>query len=264
MLDLIVAGLFRRSAIYNSSFIGGNMFGKQYALAEVNATLQKDLQQACGKDLLALLYYGSEASSQFLNADSDHNYLVVLAKLGPDALVKLAPLQNSWKKRFRVSPLFLTRDDIVCSCDVFPIEFLNIKSTYTIVFGEDIFQKLDIPLTHLRTQCEQSLKGKLIILRQGFLEDPRQAVALIRNSLPAYVLVFKNILSLLGETVPANSLDVFKLISAKAGLDEKVFSSLSELAKGKRKASGKEGAQYFGIYIQELHKLSEYIDKLSI
>jgi hypothetical protein len=58
-------------------------------------------------------------------------------------------------------PLFLTRSDLSSSLDSYPIEFLNMKNRYRLVYGEDVLQKLSFNPLAVRLQIERELKGKL-------------------------------------------------------------------------------------------------------
>src|SRR5437667_194921 len=76
-----------------------------------------------------------------------------------------------WGRKHRIStPLFMTKEYVLHSTDVFPIEFTEIKERHRIIFGEDIFKDLDIPFKDMRLLCEQQIKGKLLHLRQAYLE----------------------------------------------------------------------------------------------
>jgi len=65
----------------------------------------------------------------------------------------------------------LTKADIDSSLDTFPIEFLNIKRNYTVVFGEDILEGLAFEKEFIRMQCERELKGKLLLLRAEYVNE---------------------------------------------------------------------------------------------
>ena len=65
----------------------------------------------------------------------------------------------------------MTPEYIRTSLDVFPVEFLNFKLIHATVFGEDIFESLEINRMDLRRQCERELKVKLVSLRQGYISS---------------------------------------------------------------------------------------------
>ena len=103
-------------------------------------------------DLLSISVTGSCITGDFIHGVSDINSVLVLAKAGVPELDVLASLSRFKKKRIRV-PLIMTEDDIRCSLDVFPIEFLDIRLHHATVFGPDLFTGLAIDRAQLRLQC---------------------------------------------------------------------------------------------------------------
>ena len=67
------------------------------------------------------------------------------------------------------------------------------KQYHQVVFGEDVLSSIEIQPEHLRLQCERELRGKLIHLRQEYLNTggkSRRIKNLLRFSLPAFVSIF--------------------------------------------------------------------------
>jgi len=115
---------------------------------------------------------GSALTDDFSSGASDINSIIVLNKMDLKFLEDFAPLGKKFGKKQISSPLIMTPDYITSSLDVFPVEFLTIKLLHKTVFGEDIFNDLEINSSDLRYQCERELKVKLIGLRQGYLSIP--------------------------------------------------------------------------------------------
>ena len=67
-------------------------------------------------------------------------------------------------------PRFFTTELMNQSSDVFPIEFLDIRTTHVILHGTDPLADLEIRRDHLRLQCERELREKLMRLREGYVE----------------------------------------------------------------------------------------------
>src|SRR5690606_15091634 len=124
--------------------------------------------------------YGSGARGDYVPGKSDINFLVVLAREGPGDLEKALPLVPKWRKRAVAVPLFMTKALIDSSMDVYPVEFLNMKRHYVVAFGEDVLQGLLFDKKALRLQCERELKGKVMLLRSGFLSTADRAEDLRR------------------------------------------------------------------------------------
>ncbi|MFC1595969.1 hypothetical protein ACFL4D_01640 [Candidatus Margulisiibacteriota bacterium] len=240
------------------------MFNKQQTVEKIQQALWADLQKNCLDNVISLIVYGTGNDGQYITAGSENNFLIVTTQLAGKELQQIAKLQKQWSKKYRVYPLFLTKQDILTSADIFPIEFQNMKESYTVAAGEDVFKNLEIPLVHLRAQCEYSLKGKLIILRQGYVENPHNLQALIKNSTPAFLLVFKNILKLLGVKPAPSSPEIIRALCVQAGLDEQIIIDISLIAEGSVKCSFKELEAHFDSYLQQLQKLAGFVDQLDV
>ncbi len=72
-------------------------------------------------------------------------------------------------KRGIGAPLMMTPEYIQASCDVFPLELLEIQQLHALLCGGDHFADLKFERGDLRLQCERELKSELIQLRQGLL-----------------------------------------------------------------------------------------------
>jgi len=98
---------------------------------------------------------------------------------------------------------FSHKNYIESSLDTFPIEFLNFKTSYRLITGEDVLKDLTFEKKFVRLQCERELKGKLLQLRENFLETEgkkKNIEALIRLSLPTFFSIFQAVLFLNGKT----------------------------------------------------------------
>ncbi len=186
----------------------------------------------------------------------------VLTSLG-----KAMSLTAKWHKRNVATPLFLSKNYIESSLDTFSIEFINFKASYRLIFGEDVLKDLSFEKKYVRLQSERELKGKLLQLRENFLETEgkkKNIGALIRLSLPTFFSIFQAIL-FLNEKQPAS--DNSKLLAFMANdtqLDTALFRKLNEIKSGEKKLSSDEAVSLMEEYIAEIRKLSLFVDKLSV
>ena len=166
---------------------------------EIFDAFTNDCKKVFGADLVSIILYGSGARGEYIPKKSDINFMVLLTEAGISSLGKAMPLVASWKKRRVATPLFLTKEYIASSLDTFPIEFLNLKAAYAVVFGQDVLGGLAFDGRLLRIQCEREIKGKLLQLRQHFLEtegSARKIAALISFSLPTFFSIFQAVIFL--------------------------------------------------------------------
>jgi len=152
------------------------------------------------------------------------------------------------------------------SLDVFPIEFFNIQQLHLTVFGEDVFQALDIKKSDLRRQCEQELKVKLIGLRQGYISAAGDQKILARSfaeSFSGYMPLFKSIIWLLGNEPPRNHADILAALEKVSGIRTEVFKIVLNQKKKKTKPSMEQLNMVFEDYYAAIEKLGDLIDVLA-
>jgi hypothetical protein len=212
-----------------------------------------------------LIVYGSAATGSYVKGKSDINLLVVLTEAGINRLDAAFDTVKYWKKRKIATPLMMTKPFIETSLDSYPIEFLNMKNSHILVYGENILGNLAFQAADLRLQIEREIKGKIILLRQGYLEtegSARQLRQLIRNSFTAFVSIFNALLYLKKEKVPQTRRETIKEICNLFALDIKVFESCSDIKEGKDKFASQEIIDIFKKYLQEVEKIGIIVDEL--
>src|SRR5688500_15166383 len=114
--------------------------GAPAEVAEGLTRLAKDLGEAAGPNLKALLLYGGLASGRYRAGKSDLNVAVVLEDGGGAALTAIAPVLNAALRRLRVEPLVLTTAELGRAADVFPTKFLDIQRHHVVLAGADPFE----------------------------------------------------------------------------------------------------------------------------
>jgi len=148
------------------------------------------------------------------------------------------------------APVQLTifaKSEIAEALDVFPIEFLAMKSTKKLLAGTDI---LDTPITNhnLRHECEFTLRSTILKLRSAYILNQLPPKDLIIQSVSSLLTVLAGILHMLN-IPPAN--DTHALIST---IETNLNISLSAF-------KTPETAD-FAIYMDQLLSLSDHIDSL--
>jgi predicted nucleotidyltransferase len=144
------------------------------------------LHEALGRELAAVVLYGSAARGDWDARTSDINVMVVLhhAKL-PQLSAIIAPLDVA-QRAGAVRPMVVTLRDLERSSDVFPLRFLEIQRAHVMLWGEeDPLDAVDIAWDELRLDVEQAIKNLLWKLRQRYLLDAhrpeRLGAALIKG-----------------------------------------------------------------------------------
>ena len=232
---------------------------------EVFPEIVEDLKGIYGEALQSVILYGSGARGEYVAGKSDINFLVVLAEDVADDLEKVLSFVPKWKKRAVATPFFMTKTFIGASVDAYPIEFLNMKRHYQVVHGEDVLGNLIFEKRALRLQCERELKGKLMLLRTGFLETGAKAESLQRlmaASITAFLSIFSALLSLKDREVPHGRRDIVAAGAGLYGIDAAPFLRCIDLREGKKGPSFGELTAVFRSYTAEIQKLIKAVDGL--
>jgi predicted nucleotidyltransferase len=234
---------------------------------EIFQEIAADYQGVFGPDLISIILYGSGARGEYIPKKSDINFLVLLTENGTEHLSRAFKTVLKWHKSRVNTPLFLSKDYIKTSLDVFPIEFLNIKSHYQVIYGEDILQDVSPEKKFLRLQCERELKGKLLQLRHQFLEtggSKSEIEKLIARSVPTFYSIFRALLFLEDKAIPPRSPDLLSLISHKVGVDSTRFLDILKIKDGTKKLSAGEAVSFMEEYIEQIKKLTAFVDEMNV
>jgi len=234
--------------------------------ASIFPKITAEYQTVFGDDLVSIILYGSAAGPDFQPGSSDINFMIVLTEKGIQQIDRSLDVVAKWRRRGVALPLFLTEAYVTTSLDVFPIEYLGLAKNHVRVFGKDILDGLTIQPECLRLQCEREIKGKLLLLRQAFLDCGGRGKALkavIKGALPALIAIFKALLHLRGMAAPNRKREVIRTAAGAFGLDAGVFESMLAIREGKSAAKNVEVAALFRDCLKEMERLSDTIDSLT-
>jgi hypothetical protein len=232
---------------------------------DIFVPLTQDYLKVFGKELISLVLYGSAAGGSYIPGHSDINLLVVLTPAGMDKFMDVLDTVKSWRKRRVAVPLVMTRDFIESSLDSYPIEFLGMKNNHILIYGENVLGELNFNPADLRLQIERELRGKLVLLREGYLEaegKPRRLRPLIIRSLTAFTAVFNALLYFKQGKAPQNRRDTIKEVGNLFTIDAAVFMLAADIKEGKDKLSGAEVVDFFGKYLREVNNICNIVDRL--
>jgi imidazolonepropionase-like amidohydrolase len=139
------------------------------------------------------------------------------------------------------------------------------KNSHILIYGENVLENLNFKPEDLRLQIEKELKGKLILLRQAYLETEggsRQLKQLISRSLTAFISIFNALLYFKQESAPRQRRDTIKEIAKLFAIDAEVFLSCADIKEDVDKFSGEEVTDIFKKYLQEVEKICNIVDAL--
>lgn len=201
-----------------------------------------DYRNALGENIVSVIMYGSSVTHEYRPGSSDINTLIVLADFGINELKKSLPCARKWISKKVTVPFYMTRDYIETSLDTYPIEFIDMRSNYKVLYGEDVFARLDIKKEHVRIQCERELKGIALHLRREYVATNGNSKILSRlltASIKTLLPVFKALLVLNDRPIPKIKCDIIMAVEELYNLGISVFTELC----GPGSSSGAAGAQ---------------------
>jgi len=223
------------------------------------------LRAAAGANLESVILFGSAVAGDFHPESSNLNLFCVIRDSSFAALQALAPAVKWWNAQKQPPPLFMTRDEIERSADVFTIEFLDMRQHHRVVFGEDILQGLSIPANLHRVQVEYELREKLALLRQHLLlasgNDSRLWELLVR-SVSSFATLFRHALIVLGHDAPVGKREAVQALSKQIGFDASGILQVLDVRERKSARKQFEVADVFSRYLAALEQVTAAVDKM--
>src|SRR5215210_8980442 len=136
---------------------------------EAFSQLIGDLRATHGDNLASVVLYGSAASGDFVQLQSDYNVLIALHRITPEDLKQAQAPAREWQRLGHPLPVYFTVEELSDAADVFPIEFHQMANARIVLYGHDPFEFVKLSNANLRHQTEYELRSKLIQLRRLYI-----------------------------------------------------------------------------------------------
>lgn len=216
-------------------------------------------------NLVSVFVYGPAAGPNYVPQKTPVTSVFVFKDLPFSCLQKSLKTVNKGIRKQIAAPLFITRHYLETSLDVFPVEFLEMQENYILLWGEDILGPLTIDQKHIRLFCEEQVKGKLIRIRQAYLEiglHKKGIEALLKESLLALIPIFRNLIRLKGQTPPLDHEEIVSRTCALFDLHEKAFLPVLKDHENDERIGRQDVTVFLEYYLTELNKLASEVDRL--
>lgn len=234
--------------------------------------IDQELQEFCraligvyGPALRSIVIYGSLARREYFPERSDVNCMIVLEDAGLESLARSLDAVGRAREGCRLTPFFMTKEDIETSTDVFPIKFLDMKDAYEVIYGDDFLAALEINDGNLRLEVEQELKLLVLELRQFYLQRAKRGGATGADHLLAYfnsyLYLLKRLLKLQGKDVPPRNEELIKVAARQYALDIDFLRRMLEYKRGRPVRD--VCAEAVPLY-QVVAKAADIVDKLLV
>ena len=211
------------------------------------------------ENIVSIVLYGSATGKYFIQNKSDVNLAVVFQRLEFLQLKDSLELINYGLSKRITAPLFLSLSYIEASKDTFPIEFIEIKENNALLYGRDVFSGLQIDDASIKLFCKREIQGKLIRLRQAYLEVglKRKGVeALMKESMRSLFPVFRALLRLKVQRAPVDREELIAELCGHYGLSKDVFIAVLRDRINDEKMKGRDAELFFEGYLKEIEKIS--------
>lgn len=225
----------------------------------------QDVQGLYADDLLAILLYGSAATGEHVAGRSDINTAIVLRHLTPALLRQAAGRLRNWHRQGFATPMFFDPEYVHASLDVFAIEFLDMQERHRVLWGADLFADLSIGRANLRFQCEQELRGKLLRLRQSYVESahvPGELERILGVAMSSLVVLARTLLRL-GGAVPSGGAEaILERVQVRFGASSESLRKAWQLKRGEARMTGSNLEGLYQEVLEEVEGLVRVVDAL--
>ena len=233
----------------------------QLRITEFSDKILKEL----GDNVLSMLVYGSAAGINYNPAVSNINIAIIVKRLDVSVLNQIVAAVK-WGHKNRISsPLMLTKEYVLSSLDVFPIEFSEIKQQHKLILGEEIFSDLNIPVRDVSLLCEQQVKGKLLHLRQAYLDigsNPAVLKRILVSTLSDLMPIFRQLIILKGEKPFELNEEMLGQLARIYTLDQQAFLAVYHDKHKKFIISANQVAAHLQNFLNQLELLSRHLDSI--
>lgn len=223
------------------------------------------LRDAAGPNLESVILYGSVVSKEFDPEFSNLNVFCVLRETSFRALAALQPAAKWWDRQKQPPPLFMTREELERSTDVFTIELMDMSLHHRVLFGEDVLQNLRIPMRLHRIQVEYELREKLILLRRAVSlasTSDRRLWDLLLRSLASFVTLFRHALIALGEPAPSQKRETVQALSKRVGFDPSAMNQVLDVREQKADRKQFDVRAVFAGYLSAVEQVNAAVDRM--
>ncbi len=219
---------------------------------------------------------GSAITPDFHPKHSDINSVIILPAIDFGFMKFLGALGKKYRKNRLAAPLIMTPQFIEGSLDLFPMEFLDLKTIHRTVYGPDIFADLQVQRSFLRLQCEREIETRLFGLRQGYISSLGEkdlVIEVLSKSITGCMPLFRGIIYLLGKEPPVRRHDVVETLEKIATeackksqicIDRHIFEKVLSVKHKELKPSREDLHLVFENYYLALETVDKLIDELPV
>ena len=222
------------------------------------------IQDCFGDNLESIVLYGSAARLEHHQTISNFNLLVLIKNSGGGNLLVGQKGLEKWLKK-NPPPLIWDLEFFKSSIDVFPLEFLELKSRHKIIWGQPL-PLFNVTLDNLRHQCEWELRSKYLRLQNHpayLLQKPKELFPILLQTLPSIMALMKGTLILLKKMPEENWRKRVEQMAQLTDIHPDIFLKLIDMREKRLPMPRKEEVwPIFEAFLTELKSIIRFVDRL--
>lgn len=229
--------------------------------------LANKLADALGDNLISIILFGSAVRGGYGAGHVETNLLLIVQDASTVALRPIETAIAAWVKRQEPPPLIFAEDEWRASTDVFPIEIEDMREAHQLLRGLDPFDGLTTTREDLRHELEREVRGKLLQLRTEYAAaapDGKALTRLLIDSIGTFFVLMRAVVRLMGGTPDRKPGTLVQQASEAAGLDVDAFDWVVGKISGQTVQALKPYDPVGARYVDELQKLAQFVDQLSV
>ncbi len=220
------------------------------------------------EQLLAIYLYGEITQESFDEKRSAIKTFIVFEKVSTDLLEMIAPPILSANKTFNLQANIITRDEMLTSSDVFPIEFTDIKVKNFLIYGKDVFRSLTISLEDIRCSCERNLKEMLFSMRHYFmleLKNPANLTEKLTTNFSELLICLDMVIYLRTGFFATSTENIIKNVKNELDVDNAPLQTVYEMQQGRAgRGNHTEIITIYNNYLNLIVRTASMVDKFEV
>jgi hypothetical protein len=161
--------------------------------------------------------------------------------------------------------MFFDPEYLHASLDVFAIEFLDMQERHRVLFGPDLLADLSVGQANLRFQCEQELRGKLLRLRQSYVESahaPSDLEQILVVAMSSLVVLARTLLRLGGSDLSGGAEAILERVQVRFGASSVSLRKAWQVKRGAIRMTGANLEALYQEVLDEVGGLVRVVDAL--
>jgi len=200
------------------------------------------------KDLISIIAYGSSLTDDFNEKTSNVNLLVIYSDLNITDLNRVNAIAQKWLKKYRFTPRFLSKRNLINSVEYFQIDLFEMKDSYAVLCGEDVLYSLKIIPKKMLWQISYELKAMRMRIKQQYwtaADNEDSMKQILKTRFTSIIHLSRALLFIKGKYTPISHKEIMNTAVTEFGLNAEFISEMFLLKINPKAISKKKLIQAF-------------------